>query len=279
MKTVFLLSLFLFLTATPAISQYYYQDFETSSELEWNMQSFLTEKVSSFQAIGYDQRGVRNTDFQETHRIDANTRTWWKAIRSGQEITRQAFRFDDQGRIQKIADSTGAIVSTTDFSYRADQLAEVRILIADTAGEFNKTEIRQYQYKDGLPASLLRIVNGTDSTRYKLVADEQKRIVEEKLDRSIPSNDFVYYYYNDAGQLSDIVRYDKYLKKLMPERMFEYDAEGRIIQMITMVSNRTGDFLTWRYAFSDKGLKTREALFNRQKQQTGRIDYSYQFMP
>ena len=279
MKTVFLLSLFLFLTASPAISQYYYQDFETSSELEWTMQSFLTEKVSSFQAIGYDQRGVRNTDFQETHRIDANTRTWWKAIRSGQEITRQAFRFDDQGRIQQIADSTGAIVSTTDFSYRADQLAEVRILIADTAGEFNKTEIRQYQYKDGLPASLLRIVNGTDSTRYKLVADEQKRIVEEKLDRSIPSNDFVYYYYNDAGQLSDIVRYDKYLKKLMPERMFEYDAEGRIIQMITMVSNRTGDFLTWRYAFSDKGLKTREALFNRQKQQTGRIDYSYQFMP
>ena len=93
MKTVFLLSLFLFLTATPAISQYYYQDFETSSELEWTMQSFLTEKVSSFQAIGYDQRGVRNTDFQETHRIDANTRTWWKAIRSGQEITRQALRF------------------------------------------------------------------------------------------------------------------------------------------------------------------------------------------
>jgi hypothetical protein len=33
----------------------------------------------------------------------------------------------------------------------------------------------------------------------------------------------------------------------------------------------------WRYIFNEKGLKTKEALFNNDRELTGKIEYSYTF--
>jgi hypothetical protein len=38
-----------------------------------------------------------------------------------------------------------------------------------------------------------------------------------------------------------------------------------------------GGYLIWRYIFDDKGLKTKEALFNKDKELTGKIDYVYTY--
>jgi hypothetical protein len=57
--------------------------------------------------------------------------------------------------------------------------------------------------------------------------------------------------------------------------MFEYDDNNRLIQKITTTSNLNLGYLTWRYLYNEKGLKTKEALFNKEKQLQGRIDYSY----
>ena len=89
---------------------------------------------------------------------------------------------------------------------------------------------------------------------------------------------YLYYYYDDKNRLSDIVRYNTKLKKLLPDLMFEYDDNDRVIQKITTISNLTmGGYLIWRYIFDDKGLKTKEALFNKDKELTGKIDYVYTY--
>jgi len=46
---------------------------------------------------------------------------------------------------------------------------------------------------------------------------------------------------------------------------------------LTVVSADNPDYLIWRYLYDAKGLKTKEALFNKQKELTGRIEYSYTF--
>ncbi|MFN4313759.1 MAG: hypothetical protein ACK4E0_05665 [Chitinophagaceae bacterium] len=279
MKTFFALVLTLIFSCH-ATAQYYFDDFRATADLETAMKGYLNANVASFVAIGYDQRGNRNRDFQETHTINTTDRSWRKVSRNGFSVIRQTFRFSNNGLLSSISDSSNGITTLTEFEYGMSGITAVNIIASDSASEFNRREKRLYQYSpSGVPVSLLRIIDDRDTIRFKLIADEKNRIVEERLDRpgSNASNDFVYYYYNDQDQLTDLVRYDKFLKKLMPERMFEYDAEGRVIQMITMLSTRSGDFLTWRYAYNSQGLKSREALFNRQREQTGRIDFSYSF--
>jgi hypothetical protein len=59
--------------------------------------------------------------------------------------------------------------------------------------------------------------------------------------------------------------------------MFEYDDNNRVIQKITTLSTINPDYLIWRYLYDDKGFKTKEALFDKQKELTGRIEYQYSF--
>jgi hypothetical protein len=67
------------------------------------------------------------------------------------------------------------------------------------------------------------------------------------------------------------------LKKLLPDFMFEYDDNDRVIQKITTTSNSLLGYLIWRYIYNDKGLKTKEALFNKDKELTGKIDFTYTY--
>ena len=92
------------------------------------------------------------------------------------------------------------------------------------------------------------------------------------------SADAVYYYYSDQNMVTDIVRFDKKIKQLLPDVMFEYDENNRVIQRITTLSTTLRDYLIFRYLYNDKGLKTKEAMFGKMKQLKGRIEYAYTFM-
>jgi hypothetical protein len=123
-----------------------------------------------------------------------------------------------------------------------------------------------------------RILNGKDSTEYRFTLDESRNIADEQLYRRNIGIDHVYYYYDDKNRLTDIVRYNKKAKQLLPDVMFEYDESNRVIQRITTISINNPDYLIWRYLFNDKGLKTKEALFNKFKELKGRIEYAYTFI-
>ena len=126
---------------------------------------------------------------------------------------------------------------------------------------------------------MLKIINDKDSTEYRFTADEKGNIGDEQLFRRNVGLDRLYYYYDDEHHLTDIVRYDKKLKRLLPDFMFEYDDNGRVIQKITTLSTASKNYLIWRYIFNEKGLKTKEALFNKQKELTGKIEYAYALYP
>ena len=88
----------------------------------------------------------------------------------------------------------------------------------------------------------------------------------------------VYYYYNENNQLTDIVRFNKKAKRLLPEYMFEYSEDNRVIQKITVPAN-SFDYLIWRYQYNQQGLKTKEAIYSKddKRKQLGRIEYQYFF--
>ena len=84
-----------------------------------------------------------------------------------------------------------------------------------------------------------------------------------------------YYYYDQQHRLTDIVRFNQKLKKLVPDYVFEYDANGRLAQMTQMSGN--GKYFTWQYEYNEKGLKWKETCRDNERKLVGKIEYKYEF--
>jgi len=268
------------LVSLTGFGQFYYKDLVDARANDDKMKVYLANKVVSVTATGYDSRGVKATDFYEVQEVFPAQNLLKVSTRSGLSVVKTYYRFDAQGRLASISDSTNGIKSRTSYQYTGNNLVLVKTEVKDSLNDFSETEEHQWIYNNaGKPEKMWKIVNSKDSMEYRFTVDEKGNVADEQLFRRGVGIDPFYFYYDDQHMLTDIVRYNKRAKKLLPDFMFEYDEQGRVIQKITTLSTTTPDYLTWRYLFNDKGLKTKEALFNKQKELTGRIEYSYNFQP
>ena len=277
MKTILLSLSFLFSSAIQA--QYYYNDIVGTREANLQMKTYLANKVKTVIATGYDQRGTKATDFSEFQEIKENGMALKFSAVTSMNKTVIYSKFDTQGRLISMTDSSTAIESVTTYEYdAAGKITKVQNTTKDAANDFNQTETHYWMYnKTGNPEKMWRVINNTDSLEIRFAPDEYGNSIDERTFRKGTETAAIYYYYDDKNRLTDIVRYNTKVQKLLPDILFEYDDKDRVIQKITTTSSIKLGYLIWRYIFDEKGLKTKEALFNDDKQLTGKIEYSYTF--
>ncbi len=278
MKYLFLF--FIFLYQQNAFGQYYYRDIVTTGENNAAIALLFNSKVSNITATEYNNRGQKNTDFNDWQDINHHDRIIRQTTRDRLTKTTVYTRVDEQLRVIDIADTSGGIINNIKYTYNnKSQVTRISKHIAEPALNTNQTEVYTWEYAaDGLPQTMKRIINNSDTTEYRFARDEKGNIGEERQYRlNLPFGQPLYYYYDNENRLTDIVRYNTRIKMLMPELMFEYDENNRVIQKTQVVSSVTRDYIIWRYIFNNTGLKTKEVLFDKNKEQTGRIDYQYQF--
>jgi len=277
MKNILLpVALMLHLTV---FSQYYYTDLVDARLINDRMKNLTAQKVKLITATGYDAAGAKTSDFSERQEVDGEKKSINITSRNGQQVNRQYYQFDNDYRLTSVTDSSDGIKTVTSYAYDNNgNITSIKTAVKDSLQDFIETIEHQYQYNTvGKPERLLRILNGKDSSEYRFTLEEHKNVADEQLFRRGVGYDRVYYYYDDKNRLTDVVRYNKKAQKLLPTMMFEYDDTGRIIQKLTVVSADNPDYLIWRYLDDAKGLKTKEALFNKNKELTGRIEYTYAF--
>jgi YD repeat-containing protein len=273
MKTIALV-LFL-LAASISKAQYYYKDLIGTRESSDMIKTYQRTGVTRVRVASYDAENTRNDDFfvEQTFSKPHNMlRTITRSGLSAESIL--TTYTDGEGNVLKTIDSSEAIISTTEYQYDGSgQLVQVKSSTTDSARRINETEIHRWEYNNGLPVRMLRLINNSDTTvvAFKL---EGGNVAEEQSTRRGIKADPVYYYYNAAHRLTDIVRYNRKAKRLLPEYMFEYAPDGKVIQKITVPAN-SSDYLIWRYQYDGNGLKTREAIYDRRKTLTGKIEYQY----
>ena len=274
-------------------AQYYYNDILGAREINNKMKTYLAAKVQSVTAAGYDPMGRKATDFNEWQDVQANGSILKITTRNGQSVARTYYQFDDKTRVINARDSSTDIQTITTYTYDAnDNIVKIKSVTKDSKSDFNQTREKQWQYTpDGKPTKMLLIQNETDSIEYKFTLDENKNVADEMMYHrggsqneiyySYEQNKF-YYFYDDQNRLTDITRYSPKIDRLLPDVMFTYDDNNRIIQRVTVLSNvkydtKRPDYLTWRYGFDEKGLKTAEVLYSKEKELKGRINYTYTF--
>ena len=277
MKTLLFLFVFLYSLAVPA--QYYYNDIIGTQETNRQLKAYLAHKVRTVSATGFDQRGAKTSDFSEFQEVKENGMALRVSSFNNLNKTVTYSKFDTKGRVIRTTDSSTAMESETLYEYDSnDRITRLQNTMTDSARDFNQTEVHLWSYMaNGKPEKMWRIINKTDSLEIRFIPDEAGNAGEERTYRKGVETGTIYYYYDTNKRLTDIVRYNNKAKKLLPDMLFEYDDSDRVIQKITTTSSTLMSYLIWRYIFDEKGLKTKEALFNKDKQLTGKIEYNYTF--
>ena len=277
MKNLFLL--LLIIASFSLKAQYYYEDIVSTNETNRLIKSYKDNKVLRVTSTGYDPLGARTSDFSEQQEVLQNSSVLKTTTRNNLSVTILISRFDDQSRLISVADSTNDVKSFTVYTYDGTgKIVLIKNTTKDSSFEINNVETHQWIYNsNGQPIKMLRIVNNNDTTEYRFNVDDKGNVADEQSFRKGKAGEMIYYYYDDNKHLTDIVRYNDKFKKLLPDYMFEYDEQNHVLQKTTLLSNLHLGYLIWRYVYNDQGLKTKEALFNKDKEITGKIEYSYTF--
>jgi antitoxin component YwqK of YwqJK toxin-antitoxin module len=276
-NTLLFLSL---ITSVFGQAQYYYKDIIGTTETNNLLKLFTSYNIQSVSLKSYEADGSISDNFQVEQVLDKSNKTLKTISHSG--VTDESVLnswFDDHVRVIKTTDTSGTSLNTAVYTYNSTgKLVSIKSFSGDTLKTGTAAEDHQWYYNEkGQPVQMLRIINAIDTTLIKILADENGNITQETPYKKGKAGDPVYYYYNEKNQITDIVRYNYKLKKLLPDYMFEYSDAGQVIQKITVPSNKAAAYLIWRYQYDSRGLKVREACFNKDKVLTGKIEYNYRF--
>jgi antitoxin component YwqK of YwqJK toxin-antitoxin module len=261
-------------------AQHYYRDILGTRESNQLMKRYLANHVLEVNLVSYEADGALSENFLVTQVVNPNDRSLKTITRSG--VTDESALtswFDASMQLIKTIDTSGSSINTAVYEYDNNgRLSSIRSFSGDTLQSGAEAELHQWVYNEaGLPVKMIQVINGSDSTIFTFTTDDNGNIIQETPYKTGKAGDPVYYYYDNQNRMTDIVRYNYKLKKLIPDYMFEYSPQGQVIQKITIPSNFAADYLIWRYQYDDKGLKTKEVCFNKDKQLTGKIEYHYRF--
>ena len=269
--------LLLILSYYTANSQYYYKDLVAANDVMRQWKAFTENNVRKVTGTGITPEGGPSSEFSEVYEVAGSMLKITTRVSNTTSALRHSF--NEKGLLMSTVDSSAGVRSVSTYTY--DQNGKIASISntatdADSSAAFSQTEIHQYFYKGGRLEKMWRIINKTDSLEIRFVADKDGNIIEEWNVRRGVFSDAIQYYYDDKNRLTDIVRFNHKANRLLPDFLFEYDDNDRVIQKISTTSaGLKGGYLIWRYVFNEKGLKTKEALFDKDKQLKGRIDYSF----
>jgi hypothetical protein len=271
-------SLFILISSATLHAQYYYKDLIGTRDINQTIKLYASNKVLSAEATGFDGDGVKNSDFSETHNFFTDRNLLKIATRNKTVITNEYYRFDSKGLLINMSDTSSSLVSATTYTYdEKDNPVLIKNTVTDADDSIYANEVHQWFYNDqGRPLRMLKISN-SDTTEVRFTLDEKGNVIEELPYIKKISGEKTYYYYDSKNRLTDIVRFNTKARRLLPDYMFEYTENNQVSQKITTLSMMDLGYLIWRYVYNDKGLKIKEASFNKDKVMTGKIEYSYRF--
>jgi hypothetical protein len=271
-KTLLALTLLFVFHYTQA--QYYYNDVAGLKTSNNNYSALIKNNVTEVSATSTEADGTATEGFAYSKIIKDNGNS--SITHTELETGGASDDFDTytNGLLVKSEDSADNVLTTVTYSYDKDgKILLVQTQTDDTAMGTHSTELHQWFYTGNSPDSMIRIKDN-DSTVVYFKKDEQSNIAEEIWKKQGRITEHYFYYYNDKNQLTDIVRFNTKAQQMLPDFLFAYDDNGRIIQL-TQIPQGSSDYVIWKYIYDERGLKTQDVLFDKHQELLGTVNYTY----
>lgn len=257
-------------------TQYWYNDVLNTTETMKRRNLLVQQHVSSVQFLSFDGSNQPIEGFNSQQVITgngSNLTTTTTTPLSG--TTRNIAEYDAKGLLKSTTDTTDGNKIRIEYYYLPSNKLGRLISSSTSDGQFIMKEEHIWSWNsNGKPEKMLKIKNGKDTTQVSFVFDENGNVVEEKSAIRGKEQPTVFYYYDEQNRLTDIVRFNEKAQRLLPDYIFEYDANGRIA---TMLVTSEGDYQKWFYYYDEKGLKTKDECFAKTKALIGKIEYQYKY--
>ncbi|WP_205510642.1 hypothetical protein [Longitalea arenae] len=270
------LSLLISFIAHTAYSQHYYNDLVMSNEIVKKRAVYQANKVRSVRMTSFDNNNQPIEGFGGSQAVAANyatiTTETATSLSGKDEITHY---FNEKGQLTQSIDTTDGNKVIIQYAYDANNLITSITNTSFSPGGYTTREQHLWFYNQaGKPEKMLKIKNSTDTTVVTFKLDEKQNVAEERSVHGGVEQPVIYYYHDDKGRLTDVVRYNNRAKRLLPDYIFEYDDAGRIAMMLVTTAGGA-DYQKWMYKYDEKGLKQRDECYGKNKMLIGKIEYSY----
>lgn len=270
----FFILLLTILSVNSVFSQYYYNDIVALHQSGKQYAALMSAGVKQVSATSFEgNQPVDNFKLNQSISPGGKSIT----ITSNDPATGSLLTINtyNNSRLSQTRDSSTNVLSVTKYNYNADgSLNTITATSDDAFMNSHSVETHQWTYSNNLPQKMLRIKDKNDTTYVSFTYDAGN-VAQETWTRKGKIAETFYYYYNSKNQLTDVVRFNIRVRKMLPDFLYEYDDTGRIAQMM-QVPNGSSDYIVWKYAYNTNGLKERELLYNKQQQLVGRVEYKYE---
>ena len=260
-----------------ASGQYYFNDILATQQTNEQYKLLRNLKIKKVSATSFEQDNTPTEGFslEQDISMDGKKITLFAATLGGKKVT--TVTQYEGGRLKRSHSNSNGIDNRTDYTYNEKgQVKQIVFTTTDTAMKMVTTELHEWSYaENGLPIGMLKIKNKTDTIQVECLLDEKKLVAEERWKKKNKGIETYYYYYNDQQKLTDIVRFNARMKKFLPDYLYEYDTNGRISQL-TQVSMSSASYMIWKYTYNEKGLKSEEAGYDKEKKLVGKMVYTYE---
>jgi hypothetical protein len=269
------------LAAHQLSAQYYYQDILASEKANQNFAAYKAAGVKRVMATSFEKDGSETENFGIEQVLNERAQTLATITKSDFTGTHQMLTFfGPDGKILSVIDSGVNIVNKTTYQYtllgKIAAIATVSFEPTDT-NRYTVSEQRIYQWNiKGQLTNGLLIKNGVDTTAMVFSYDlGSAQPAMEKWYKRGQKTETWYYYYDEKGRLTDIVRYNERVQKMLPDYVFEYNADGKIEKQI-IIQPGSNFYRNIVYEYNDKGLKAAESIFYKSMTQEGRVVFTYE---
>ncbi len=258
-------------------AQFYYNDVLSANQSKAQYLLLKSNHVKKVKALSYEADGTQSEDFlvEQVINADASKIVTTTALSNGSKFAMTAYY--QNGNLVKTEEKQSRDVDiTVTYSYdNQGRVLRIESGSADTSVNYSLSEVHIWHYNGNRADTMWKIKENTDTTIVTFVYDDKGNLGEEHWKRKGKETEAYFYYYDAANRLTDIVRYDENIKKMLPDFLFVYDADGRLGEF-TQVSAGVNNYLIWRYFYDDKGLKRKEVCFDKRKRMVGKIEYTYE---
>jgi YD repeat-containing protein len=258
-------------------AQFYYNDIISNMLSNQQYDLFKQNRIKKVTVSSTNADGTASEGFQLQQEFDMY---WRKLTITSSLITGnssvQTISYENN-KVKNTEEINKGVQQKTEYTYdEAGKLLSVSSSFKDTALPYQNTEQHIWKYNTtNQPGQMLKIKNGKDTTVVAFMYDDKGNVAEERWSHKGLLLEIYYYYYNDKKQLTDIVRFNQKVKKMLPDFLFDYDANG-VLTAYTQIPTGANNYHTWQYTYNAQGLKQEEVCYNKQKEVVGRISYRYE---
>jgi len=279
MKKTILLALSMLAFAGRGFCQYYFQDIYNTQQTVATLALLKENKVKTQMVQTLDANMEIDRDF----RCERNLSPTYHQMRAQTQSSSTGYSamtssFSGKGQLTKTVDSSSASVTITLYRYTGDGLLQY-ISSTSTAREskmrFDETRTYVYDAAGHLQRMIQKKGNVNDSAVVIFKTDSSGHVTEELEQRS---GKRTFYNYDKEGRLTDVYRYQAAKKRMLPDYILEYNAQGKLVKMTT-VNAQTSSYTIWQYEYQPNGLPLKETCYGKGRELMGMVKYSYDVNP